>query len=145
MAASSRPIAPSARCSRRIASRSSRPCRSPTGRRSWTFATPPPASPSPSSGIPWPGRCAGRWSPGRKRTSALRALDGRELEANISAAPLRDREPDGRIVGAVSVLRDVTWRKQLEREREAAREQAERDAEQLDRIFEAVADGLARV
>ena len=72
----------------------------------------------------------------------LRALDGRELEVNISAAPLRDREPDGRIVGAVSVLRDVTWRTQLEREREAAREQAERDAEQLDRIFEAVADGL---
>ncbi len=72
----------------------------------------------------------------------LRALDGRELEANISAAPLRDREPDGRIVGAVSVLRDVTWRKQLEREREAAREQAERRAEELDRIFEAVTDGL---
>ena len=72
----------------------------------------------------------------------LRALDGRELEANISAAPLRDREPDGRIVGAVSVLRDVTWRKQLEREREAARMQAERRAEELDRIFEAVTDGL---
>ena len=72
----------------------------------------------------------------------LRALDGRELEANISAAPLRDREPDGRIVGAVSVLRDVTWRKQLEREREAARIQAERQAEQLDRIFEAAVDGL---
>ena len=72
----------------------------------------------------------------------LRALDGRELEANITAAPLRDREPDGRIVGAVSVLRDVTWRTQLEREREAARIQAERQAEQLDRIFEAAVDGL---
>jgi len=72
----------------------------------------------------------------------MQALDGRELEANISAAPLRDREPDGRIVGAVSVVRDVTWRKQLEREREAARVQAERQADQLDRIFAAAADGL---
>jgi PAS domain S-box-containing protein len=72
----------------------------------------------------------------------VRAFDGRELEANISAAPLRDREPDGRIVGAVSVVRDVTERKQLEREREEARVQAERQADQLDRVFEAVADGL---
>jgi PAS domain S-box-containing protein len=70
----------------------------------------------------------------------LRALDGRELEANISAAPLRDGA--GRVVGAVSVLRDTTWRHRLEREREAARAQAEHQAEQLDRIFEAAADGL---
>jgi PAS domain S-box-containing protein len=70
----------------------------------------------------------------------LRALDGRELEVNSSAAPLR--EPDGRVVGAVSVVRDVTWRRRLEREREEARVQAERQAEQLDRIFEAAAEGL---
>jgi PAS domain S-box-containing protein len=70
----------------------------------------------------------------------MRALDGRELEANISAAPLRDG--DGRVVGAVSVLRDVTERNRLAREREAARVQAERQADQLDRVFEAVADGL---
>ncbi len=49
----------------------------------------------------------------------IRALDGHELEANISAAPLRDS--DGRVVGAVSVIHDVTWRRRLEREREAAR------------------------
>jgi len=48
----------------------------------------------------------------------IRALDGRELEANISAAPLRDG--DGRVVGAVSVIHDVTWRRLLEREREEA-------------------------
>ncbi len=53
----------------------------------------------------------------------MRALDGRELEVSASAAPLRDHE--GRVVGTVSVARDVTWRKQLEREREAARAQAE--------------------
>src|SRR5260221_1123132 len=71
-----------------------------------------------------------------------RAFDGRELEVNSSAAPLHDSEADGHVTGAVLALRDVTWRRQLEREREAAREQAERQAEQLDRIFEAAADGL---
>jgi signal transduction histidine kinase len=70
----------------------------------------------------------------------MRALDGREIELTYSTAPLRDRE--GQIVAAVTVVHDQTERKQLEREREAAREQAERQAEQLDRIFEAVADGL---
>jgi len=49
----------------------------------------------------------------------VRALDGRELEVNSSAAPLR--EPDGRVVGAVLVLRDMTERNRLAREREAAR------------------------
>lgn len=49
----------------------------------------------------------------------VRSLDGRELELNVSAAPLRDR--DGHIVGTVTVTRDITWRKGLEREREEAR------------------------
>ena len=40
-------------------------------------------------------------------------LRGRELEVNISGAPVRDA--DGRIVGAISVLRDVTERRRLER------------------------------
>jgi signal transduction histidine kinase len=70
----------------------------------------------------------------------LQAFDGHEVEVDVSAAPLHDG--DGRIVGAVSVVRDVTERKQLEREREAARVQAERRADELDRIFEAVTDGL---
>jgi signal transduction histidine kinase len=70
----------------------------------------------------------------------MRALDGRELEVNPSATPLRDG--DGHVVGAVSVLRDSTERNQLAREREAARAAAEAQAEQLDRIFAAVADGL---
>ena len=47
------------------------------------------------------------------------ALDGRETEVNMSAAPLRDGE--GRVVGAVNVFRDQTERRRLEREREAAR------------------------
>jgi signal transduction histidine kinase len=51
----------------------------------------------------------------------VRAFDGRELELNASAAPLRDREPDGQLVGAVLVLRDLTERNRLSREREAAR------------------------
>jgi signal transduction histidine kinase len=48
----------------------------------------------------------------------IRALDGREVEANFSAAPLRDGV--GRVVGAVSVIHDVAWRRRLEREREEA-------------------------
>jgi PAS domain S-box-containing protein len=51
----------------------------------------------------------------------IRALDGRELEANLSAAPLRDGA--GRVVGAVSVIHDLTGRRRLERERAAARAQ----------------------
>ncbi len=45
----------------------------------------------------------------------MRALDGRELDANITAAPVRDSA--GRIEGAVAVFRDVTERRQLEAER----------------------------
>ncbi len=62
-----------------------------------------------------------------------RTLDGREVELNVSAAPLRDR--DGRLTGAVAIFRDLTERKRLERERSE-------QAEQLDRIFEHIADGL---
>jgi PAS domain S-box-containing protein len=49
----------------------------------------------------------------------MRALDGRELDVNISAAPLRDG--DRCIVGAVSVIHDVTLRRRVEHEREEAR------------------------
>jgi PAS domain S-box-containing protein len=70
----------------------------------------------------------------------VRAFDGRELEVNSSAAPLRDG--DGRVVGAVLVLRDMTERNRLAREREAARLLAERQADELDRAYEAAADGL---
>ncbi|HEV2461670.1 MAG TPA: ATP-binding protein [Ktedonobacterales bacterium] len=48
----------------------------------------------------------------------MRALDGRELDVTISAAPLRDG--DRRVVGAVSVIHDVTMRRRLEYEREEA-------------------------
>ncbi len=44
-----------------------------------------------------------------------RALDGQELNLSVGAAPLRDG--DGQIVGAVAVYRDVTKRRELERER----------------------------
>ncbi|HZC77010.1 MAG TPA: PAS domain S-box protein, partial [Ktedonobacterales bacterium] len=78
----------------------------------------------------------------------LRALDGSELEVNVSAAPLRDGA--GRVVGAVSVLHDVTWRQRLEQEREAAlaraqasEAQATERAERLHTILETMADGVA--
>jgi signal transduction histidine kinase len=68
-----------------------------------------------------------------------RAFDGRELELNISAAPMRG--PDGRIVGAVTDVRDVTKHNRLEREHHAARtdEAAAREASQRMEEFVATA------
>jgi PAS domain S-box-containing protein len=97
-------------------------------------------APLPSQNIPIARALRGEVATGLSADVRLRAFDGRELEVNNSAAPLR--EPDGRIVGAVVVLRDITERNGLAREREAARIQAERQADQLDRIFETAADGL---
>ncbi len=45
----------------------------------------------------------------------VRALDGRELIVQISGAPVRDAT--GHIIGAVSALRDVTERRELEQQR----------------------------
>src|SRR5262249_6949742 len=78
----------------------------------------------------------------------IHALDGREREVNLSAAPLRDGNGD--VVGAVSVVRDISWRLRLEREREealaralASEAQADERAERLRAILETMADGLA--
>jgi signal transduction histidine kinase len=67
------------------------------------------------------------------------AFDGRELELNSSAAPLLD--PDGRIEGVVVVLRDMSERNRLAREREEARanELAAREASRRMEAFLAVA------
>jgi signal transduction histidine kinase len=69
----------------------------------------------------------------------LQAFDGRELEVDVSAAPLHDG--DRRVAGAVSVLRDLTERNRLAREREAARadELAAREASRRLEQFLAVA------
>jgi signal transduction histidine kinase len=56
---------------------------------------------------------------GPSADTRARAFDGRELEVNASAAPLRDSA--GRIVGAVVVMHDRTERNRLEHERAAAR------------------------
>jgi PAS domain S-box-containing protein len=61
------------------------------------------------------------------------APDGRVYEASVSSAPVRDAS--GTIVGAVTVARDVTERRALERR---VREQAG----QLETIFAAMTDGL---
>jgi PAS domain S-box-containing protein len=63
----------------------------------------------------------------------VRALDEREVELRLSAAPIHG--PTGQLVGAVSVYRDVTEHKRLERT-------LVEQAEQLNRIFEGIADGL---
>lgn len=48
----------------------------------------------------------------------IRARDGREIQLNVSGAPVRDQ--DGQIGGAVIVMRDVTERRRLERRTHAA-------------------------
>ena len=58
--------------------------------------------------------------------------DGRAVQVNGTATPIRD--PEGRIIGAVAVIRDVTARWQLER-------QVAEQASQLNAIFEAAPDG----
>jgi PAS domain S-box-containing protein len=60
--------------------------------------------------------------------------DGGAVQVNGTAAPIRDQE--GRIIGAVAVIQDVTARRQLER-------QVAEQASQLNAIFEAAPDGMA--
>jgi PAS domain S-box-containing protein len=73
----------------------------------------------------------------------MRTRDGQEMELSASAVPLRDQE--GRIVGAVGILRDQTEHNQLAREREEARanELAVREVnERLDTFFAIAAHDL---
>lgn len=56
----------------------------------------------------------------------IHLLDGRELEVSISGAPVRDSE--GRIVGGVLIIRDMSERRQLE---QRTRERAEARANEL--------------
>jgi PAS domain S-box-containing protein len=64
----------------------------------------------------------------------LQSADGRDMQISVTAAPIRDRA--GQITGAVLVGRDVTERRQLER-------QVVEQASELEAIFEAQADGVA--
>src|SRR5258706_4173560 len=70
---------------------------------------------------------------GGDAADAIRRLpDGSEQVLNISAAPMY---LEGRLAGAVLILRDVTERRRLERE-------AAEHAKQVEAMFEAMADGL---
>jgi PAS domain S-box-containing protein len=83
---------------------------------------------------PLPRALAGEVMAGAKAMDLRsRTFDGRELELNVSAAPLRDGI--GELVGVVCVFRDQTERKRLERE-------VAEQAEQLDRIVEGMGEGL---
>jgi PAS domain S-box-containing protein len=66
-------------------------------------------------------------------TIAAHLPDGEPVYFSVTGGPLRDA--DGRIIGVATTARDITEQKRLERER------AEQ-AEQLDRIFEHIADGV---
>ncbi len=51
----------------------------------------------------------------RESEMRVRTLDGREIQVNVSGAPLRDEQ--GRIIGGVRAARDVTAQRQAERQR----------------------------
>jgi PAS domain S-box-containing protein len=70
----------------------------------------------------------------------FRRLDGQDAIVSASGAPVRD--PQGRLIGAVMALRDVTERRRLEGRARAATSQARERAERLEAIFAAVTDGL---
>jgi PAS domain S-box-containing protein len=57
----------------------------------------------------------------------VQTLDGRELWASITGAPIRT--PDGQVTGAVLVTRDVTARRELERRLQAHAARAAAEAE----------------
>jgi PAS domain-containing protein len=71
---------------------------------------------------------------------ALQPPSGEPAYSRVTAAPLRD--PDGNIIGAVTLNQEITEQKRLEREREAVQAEAERQASQLTAVFEAMADGV---
>ena len=50
--------------------------------------------------------------------------DGRTIDVSLTISPIRDG--DGRVVGASTIARDVSERRQIEAEREAARDEADR-------------------
>jgi len=66
----------------------------------------------------------------------LIARDGREVPIDDSAAPVRDEA--GQLLGAVMVFRDITERRQIERERDAR----ERIAQELAAIVESSDDAI---
>lgn len=63
----------------------------------------------------------------------MRTSSGKDALFSVTAAPTRDAE--GRVTGGVLVLRDVTERRQLERD-------VARHARELEAIFESIVDGI---
>ena len=70
----------------------------------------------------------------------VQALDGREFQASIGGAPLYDQE--GRIIGAVMTVRDMSERYRLERRLYEAEREARERATKLEAIFEAMVDAV---
>jgi PAS domain S-box-containing protein len=70
--------------------------------------------------------------------------DGTRIEVSLTISPIRDR--DGRIVGASKIARDITGRKQAERQQAALYElvAAVNRAAALPQIFEAALDAVCR-
>jgi PAS domain S-box-containing protein len=70
----------------------------------------------------------------------VRNQEGEERLVAWAAAPMHTAQ--GELLGAVGIGHDITERRRLEQEREAARVEAERQTAQLEATFEAMADGV---
>ena len=70
----------------------------------------------------------------------LRTVAGRQIQASYTGGPVRDQ--DGRLLGGVLTLRDLSERYRLERERQEAEQLAGEQASQLAAIFEAMPEAL---
>jgi PAS domain S-box-containing protein len=73
----------------------------------------------------------------------VRLRDGRFVPVLVSAAPVRDQ--DGRVTGAVAVIRDITARKELERLREEWASIVAHDLRQPVGAISLTAESLARM
>ncbi len=66
--------------------------------------------------------------------------DGRRLDVSVSISPIRD--PDGAIIGAATIARDISERKRTEKERERLLEEVQRRAAELNTTIVSIADGV---
>jgi len=72
--------------------------------------------------------------------SMIRTFDGRQIYISISGSPLRDKR--GTIIGAVSVVRDVTERALMELELEDMTRDAQTRACRMEAIIESMVEGV---
>ncbi len=70
----------------------------------------------------------------------IRILDGRQIQVSITGTPVHDQE--GRLLGVVMIIRDLSARYHLEQSLQEAEQQAWERASQLETLFAALPEAL---